>query len=528
MPQDGKPLSSDEVKLLKRWIAAGAKWERHWAFVPPRDTTPPQVADKAWVQNPIDAFILARLEQAGLHPAPTADKRTLVRRAYFDLTGLPPTSEQVQQFTNDADPNAWANLVDSLLASPHYGEQWARHWLDLVRFAETNSFERDALKPNAWKYRDYVIRAFNDDKPYDQFIREQLAGDELDHVTDESMIATGYYRLGVWDDDPVDPLQARYDELDDILSTTSQVMLGLTIGCARCHDHKIDPVPQADYYGMLAFFADVSPYGGWDGHQPDRFSQWDMSKPEQRARRQSLQDQVNAVQEELTDLEEKGIARMSAVDQEVARTFNREQLIHDKLEQHLEAAEWTSYLDANQRLADIQEKISQLPPRNAALALAECQPHPEPTYILLRGNPHVPGEMVEPHYPEIFGSLPPTFPPVVKNARSAGRRRVLAEWIASPQNMLTARVIVNRVWQQHFGRGIVRSANNFGELGTPPTHPELLDWLALWLVDHHWQLMPLHRLIMASNAYRMSSAGNEQRWPRIPRTISSGGSMCAA
>ena len=315
MPPEGKPLTPHEVDALKQWIAAGAKWEKHWAFVPPQRQAPPEVKNADWSQNPIDAFVLTRLQQADLDPAPPADKRTLARRAYFGVTGLPPTNEQLIAFLKDDAPDAWPRLVDSLLASPHFGEQWARHWLDLVRFAETNSFERDGLKPNAWRYRDYVIRSFNDDKPYDQFVREQLAGDELDQVTDESMIATGYYRLGTWDDEPADPLQARYDDFDDILSTTSQVMLGLTVGCARCHDHKIDPIPQADYYGLLAFFADITPYGDTVTRNGDRFSQWDLSKPADRANRVAMQAKIDAITQEMVSIEEVGIAKMTAGEQ---------------------------------------------------------------------------------------------------------------------------------------------------------------------------------------------------------------------
>jgi hypothetical protein len=508
MPPEGDPLSSAEIEILRRWIAGGAKWEKHWAFVPPQRHEPPSLENKAWSQNPIDAFILAGLERADRQPAPAADKRTLARRAYFGVTGLPPTNEQLQAFLEDDSPDAWTQLVDSLLASPHFGEKWARHWLDLVRFAETNSFERDGLKPNAWRYRDYVIRSFNEDKPYDQFVREQLAGDELDRVTNESIIATGYYRLGIWDDEPADPLQSRYDDFDDILSTTSQVLLGLTVGCARCHDHKIDPIPQADYYGLLAFFADVTPYGSANSRENARLNQWDMSPAAERIRRERMQSKVDQIDERVHELEEVGIARMTASEQEMARSPERKQLIKNKLQEHLDAAEWTQYEDARRRLDAAKDAMKELPPPDFALALARCDAHPQPTRILLRGNPHVPGDIVEPHFPALFGDAAPEIPRAAKDARSAGRRRVLADWITSPRNMLTARVIVNRVWQHYFGRGLVRTANNFGELGTPPTHPELLDFLALWLVDRDWQLKPLHRLILTSNAYRMSSAGD--------------------
>jgi hypothetical protein len=507
MPPEGKPLLSEELAALRQWIAQGAKWEQHWAFVPPKAHTPPAVKNNAWVANPIDSFILARLESAGLRPAPSADKRTLARRAFYGITGLPPTTEQLEEFLRDESPDAWERLIDKLLASPHYGEHWTRHWLDLVRYAETNSFERDGVKQNAWKYRDYVIRSLNNDKPYDQFLREQLAGDELDAVTEDSIIATGYYRLGIWDDEPADPVQLRYDELDDIISTTSQVMLGLTVGCARCHDHKIDPIPQADYYGLLAFFADVTPYGTRGDETTN--SQWDLSSAEEAALRRSLREAESQIEREKYSMEQVGIKRMPAADQRRSETPEREELLDEKLDQYLNASEFALYRETLDRLDAARDKRRSLPRAESALALASCDAHPEPTHIMVRGNPHVPGEVVEPHFPELFGEAAPEIPPAPDGARSAGRRRLLAEWVASPRNMLTARVIVNRVWQHHFGRGIVRSANNFGQLGTPPTHPELLDWLALWLIDHNWQLKPLHQLIMTSSAYRMSSAGNE-------------------
>ena len=260
MPPEGKPLTTTEIDAIRHWIAEGATWETHWAFRPLVAQKPPSVRNRSWVRNPVDAFILARLEQNGLTPAPESEKIALLRRAYHDLTGLPPTPAEVDAFVADPSPTAYEDVVDRLLDSPRYGERWARHWLDLVRFAETNSFERDGVKPYAWRYRDYVIRALNSDKPYDRFIREQLAGDELPNATGESLIATGYYRLGQWDDEPADPLQAKFEVLDDIVTTTGQAFLGLTVNCARCHDHKIDPILQTDYYGLVAFFHNIAPY----------------------------------------------------------------------------------------------------------------------------------------------------------------------------------------------------------------------------------------------------------------------------
>jgi mono/diheme cytochrome c family protein len=508
MPPEGEPLKSEEIDALKRWIEQGAEWKKHWAFIPPKPQSPPQVKQTNWVKNPIDAFILADLEAAELSPAPAADKRTLARRAYFNLIGLPPTNEELDDFIADSRPDAWLRLIDRLLDSEHYGEQWARHWLDVVRYAETNSFERDGPKPNAWKYRDYVIRSFNDDKPYDQFVKEQLAGDELDMVTHDSVIATGYYRLGIWDDEPADPVQALADEKDDLVSTTGQAFLGLTVGCARCHDHKIDPIPQRDYFGFVSFFADVTSYGTRGDENSN--SQWTIESEETRKQRQEYNAEIGKIEREKISMEEVGIKRMSAIDQRRSETPERQELLDDKLEKFLNNSEWKLFRDTLDRLNKVRRKRDELPAAEAVLALARCEPQPEPTRLAVRGNPHVLDEVVEPHFPQLFNIPTPRIPIAKEEAHSAGRRRVLADWIASPDNMLTARVIVNRVWQHHFGRGIVRSTNNFGELGDPPTHPELLDWLALWLIEHDWQLKPLHRLIMSSNAYQMSSASNDE------------------
>ena len=286
MPPKSK-LAATQVEALARWVEMGAPWpgsaektataaggsavrkgpfkitdddRNHWAFRPPRRPAIPEVREKGLVRNPIDAFLLAGLEAKGIEPNPPASKIELIRRATYDLTGLPPTPQEVDAFLADASPTAYEAVVDRLLASPRYGEKWARHWLDLVRFAETNSYERDGVKPFAWRYRDYVIRALNDDKPYTRFVREQLAGDELPDRTPDASIATGFYRLGIWDDEPSDREQARFDGYDDIVATTGQVFLGLTIDCARCHDHKLDPIPQKDYYRLLSFFRNLHDY----------------------------------------------------------------------------------------------------------------------------------------------------------------------------------------------------------------------------------------------------------------------------
>jgi hypothetical protein len=514
MPPEGKPLTKEEIETFQRWIAGGAKFETYWAFQPMKDPQPPQVKNAGWVANPIDAFILHRLEQSHLEPAPPADKTALVRRVYYDLTGLPPTPEQVDAFINDNSPGAYESLIDQLLDSSRYGEQWGRHWLDLVRFAETNSFERDGVKPNAWRYRDYVIESFNEDKPYDQFIREQLAGDELPEVTTGSIIATGYYRLGLWDDEPADPLLSVYNEFDDIITTTSQVFLGLTVNCARCHDHKIDPIPQADYYSMLAFFHDLTPYGT-RGDQTGN-NQTDITPPDIAAQYQSLDKRKNDLQPKLREIEQAGIAKMTGEDQRRTEGRERDRILRRKLRDYLSEEEWNRYRLLQEQFELIEAEYKKLPTRESALSVAKVHPQPKKTFIMLRGNPTAQGDKVEPAFPSLFSSPMPTLPERPEGARSSGRRLALADWIASPDNLLTSRVMANRVWQYHFGRGIVRSSNNFGQLGDPPTHPLLLDWLAHRFIENGWKLKPMHKLIMMSNAYRMSSKANEKALAQDP------------
>lgn len=508
MPPEGERLKADQVELLHNWIAQGAEWKKHWAFEPAQKRTPPETKNKEWVQNPIDAFILSKLEQKGLSPAPPADRVTLIRRVYFDLTGLPPTPEEVDQFVNDPAPDAYEKLIDHLLASPHYGERWARHWLDLVRYADTNSFERDGDKPNAWRFRDYVIRSFNADKPYSQFIREQLAGDELDQVTPETVIATGYYRLGLWDDEPADKLLSYYNELDDIVSTTSQVFLGLTLNCARCHEHKIDPIPHEDYYRFMAFFHGLNSYGNRADQRS--YNQTDITGNKLAKQYEEYDAQQNALKKKMRELEEVGIKKMPGVDQRRSETRERKKLLEEKLKDYLEPDQMQTYRDMQTEFKQLESERKKLPPRKMALSVRRSLKEPRETFVLLRGNPHVKGDKVEPGFPEIFGTTKPEIPEPSAEQKTSGRRRVLADWIASQDNLLTSRVMVNRIWQNHFGRGIVQSPNNFGQLGVPPTHPELLDWLALKFNDQGQRFKALHKLIMLSNTYQMSSQFSEQ------------------
>ncbi|NBV46535.1 MAG: DUF1549 domain-containing protein, partial [Planctomycetia bacterium] len=434
MPPAGK-LSGRELSVFEEWVRRGLPWpgsdgetapapgraghgitaadRKRWAYSP---VVRPEIPAAAAGTSPIDAFLRRDQQAAGITPNGDASPHELVRRAWFDLVGLPPPLEEVDAFAASPTDAAWEALVDRLLALPAYGERQARHWLDVVRYAQTNGYERDDEKPFAWRYRDWVIEALNADMPYDQFVREQIAGDLLEPRADSGLIASGFWHLGTWDDEPDDARLARFDELDDSLATIGQAFLGSTIGCARCHDHKFDPFSQADYYGLVGLVQGV-----------------------RRSEKVALPPRPEAAQF-------------------VALTA---------------AGEW-------------------------ALAAREAEGATEAPRILVRGNPATPGAAVAPGVPEVFRDRVPTAPGLTG-------RRWLAEWIASPAHPLTARVAANRIWQRHFGRGLVASPNDFGAAGVPATHPDLLDWLAAELVDSGWSRKRLHRTMMLSRAYRASS-----------------------
>ena len=666
MPPEGKRLSAEQISQIEKWIEQGADWAQHWAFQKPVRPAIPQTSNSNWVRNPIDAFILAKLEEASLTPANPADKVAIMRRAYYDLIGLPPSPQEVDDFLADHSANAFEKVVDRLLDSPQYGEKWARHWLDLVRYAETNGYERDGRKELIWKYRDYVIRAFNEDKPFNRFVREQLAGDELADADADSITATGFYRLGIWDDEPADRELARYDYLDDILRTTGESFLGVTIGCARCHDHKIDPIAQKDYYAMLAFFSDISPHGGGGtNHVP-------ISKPEDKAEFDAKvarkQQHESDLEKQLNEIESDFLVSLAKEHPELAIASTTSTLPKDgvlisdsiKVGQEWEytiakpadnwfeiafddstwkkgiggfgtrgtpgsvvRSEWRTgdiWLRKNFRLAeipgqlslkihhdedaevylngkqialfkgfrtdyttiDVTEKASDIlqtgrntlavhckqtgggqyidaglsTDQSAApvavhmkkfgaeiigkeklenwnrlrqelatsreqplefkteLAMAVREQGRNKTWILGRGNPNMKGDEVDPAFPLILN------PPVAKieenGGETSGKRRALAEWIASDDNPLTARVLVNRIWQHHFGRGIVRSTSDFGYQGTPPTHLALLNWLTAEFVEKGWKMKSLHKLIMMSGTYQMSSASDDEALAKDP------------
>ena len=691
-----------------------------WSYQPIANPAPPAVADPAWCRNDIDRFVLARLEGAGLHPAPEADRLTLVRRATFDLTGLPPTPEEAAQYLGDGSAAAWGNLIDRLLSSPHYGEQWGRHWLDLVRYADTNGFERDSDKPSAWRYRDWVVKAFNDDKPYDRFLVEQLAGDELSDRDFDSMVATGYYRLGMWDDEVPDLKQAQYDDLDGIVDVTARTMLGIGLGCARCHDHKGDPIPQSDYYAFAAYFAGVRPYKTAAGNSIEaanvtrRISasfgridpadehakyleertgiiahlramqvkvptppppasaarplkahyEFEVQKDADASARSTLASSVpgpmarvadltfgeggryglaatfdggddrltldNPIGEDFTislwmktdriargsDTDPRWFLGAGLVDGELPgivddfgiaivgggiiaagvghpETFvhgppgyndgawhhvalTREQATgivrlfvdgwmaneakggsqplrepktltigganpgggafsgqmddirlysaalapHEVLSLATDvAADQADAIAAGLSDADANEwrtaltRLEELAPPategESVLCVVEAKGAPPPMHVLTRGSPHAPAAPVEPSPPSVIATYES---PAIESSHgeSTGRRLALARWITDPRNPLTARVAVNRIWQHHFGQGLVGSASDFGHFGELPTHPELLDYLAQQFIKSGWSVKAMHRLIMDSAAYRMSSVPSEE------------------
>nr|AEH26462.1 hypothetical protein [uncultured Acidobacteria bacterium A2] len=525
-----KKLPPEHIKNLEQWVKMGAPWpgdskevtvarkgdkeittsdRGYWAYRPLKRPAVPEVTDKKWVANPIDAFIRAKLQAANLEPNGPAGRRELVRRVYYDVLGLPPTPAEVDAFVNDSSPQAWENLVDRLLASPQYGEKWGRHWLDLVRFAETNGYERDGPKENVWRYRDYVIQAFNKDKPFDRFILEQLAGDELPDADVETLTATGFYRLGLWDDEPVDRVQAYYDGLDDVVSTTSQVFLGLTMGCARCHAHKIDPVQNADYYRLLAFFHNLK-----HGNTQVPIA----SEAERKAHQQRLDQhkgELDRLEKAIAVHEQKIYDSLSNPEKDDSKDRRtRDRLIAERSRKVLAPDEFKDYQAKKTELDTL--KKTKLPGLPSVLGAEENGKQVPETFVLVRGNAHVKGTQVEPGFPTVLTSAETKVPAFAAMPSTSGRRLVLAKWIASGDNPLTARVIANRLWQHHFGRGIVESANDFGKAGTPPTHPELLDWLASETVAQGWRLKTMHKLILMSNTYRMSSTGNPKALAKDP------------
>jgi hypothetical protein len=577
MPMDGK-LSPEQIASIQHWIDEGAHWQgmasagqaggaskqlagleemtitdearRWWAFQPP--VRPRVPANSA--RHPVDAFLQDAMEKRGIEAGPEADRRTLVRRAYLDLIGLPPSPAEVREFLDDVSPRAWERLIEKLLASQHYGERWGRHWLDVARYADSNGYEHDFNRPNAWRYRDYVIRSFNKDTPYNVFLHEQIAGDELDWVTYDTLIATGFLRnyakVGFREKD--NP-QYRYEYLDDMIATLGRGVLGMTVQCARCHNHKFDPIPQKDYYRIQA-----SLFGYVEVQHPlvprEEAEAYEKAVADVEARTRPLKEKVRAlerpyrerllpakykkfpqnIQDAIATPEEKRTPGQVLLANQIIRTVSLSPA-------EIERVMTPDDLALKKSLLNELREIEKLRPEPIPVAMGitdgdyrfapdgpgdepapgkgvkreaiegsflhkgEGHYAPPPSYFLISGDIESRGSLMKPGFLTVAGGadMPVEIPPA--HGRTSGRRRALAEWLTSAQNPLTARVMVNRIWHHHFGRGIVGTLDNFGKMGERPSHPQLLDWLAVEFMTRGWSVKQMHRLIMTSDAYRRAS-----------------------
>jgi hypothetical protein len=582
MPLDGT-LTAQQVALIKAWIDQGAHWDLaagepaavptranalaaletmeipaaardYWAFKLPVQASVPNVSSR--FQHPIDRFLEQARHEKGLEPAPAAGRLTLLRRAYLDLIGLPPSPSEAAAFLADDAPGAWERLIDTLLASPHYGERWGRHWLDVARYADSSGFEHDFDRPNAWRYRDYVIRAFNQDKPYDVFLKEQIAGDELDTKSDETLIATGFLRAGPRvafreKDNP----ERRYEYLDDLIATTGRGLLGLTVQCARCHNHKFDPIPQKDYYSLEATF-----FGYVETTHPlvprSEAEAYDKKVRDVEARQAPLKAEIKKIEAQYEEkVRQDAYKRFPENVQRAIAKPERERTAGEQLLAQQIIEQVTVGGRAVDRFLTPAEAVRKKALADQIAALEKERPKPipvadivtdgdyrsapngegdevigcpkcrireatadsflhtgpgryeaPPSYFLIRGDANAKGSLMKPGFVTVatYGNPPIAMPPA--DGRTSGRRRALAEWLASSSNPLTARVIVNRIWHHHFGRGIVPTLDNFGKMGDRPTHPELLDYLTVEFMKRGWSIKQMHRLIMTSDAYRMASA----------------------
>jgi len=590
MPMDGK-LSDKEVEAVKLWIEQGAPWQGEigskaavnplkaleesplppgardwWSFRKPVRSPVPATSDQRFAQHPIDAFIKQQLDAKGLKPAPPADRRTLVRRAYLDLTGLPPSPAEVKEFLDDSRPDSWPRLLDKLLASPHYGERWGRHWLDVARYADSNGYEHDFDRPNAWRFRDYVIRAFNRNTPFDRFLLEQLAGDEADEPSYDTLTATGFLRnyakVGFREKD--NP-QFRYDYLDDMIATLGRGVMGVTVHCARCHNHKFDPILQRDYYRLQAslfsyvevdhplvpkeqadeFYrrneeldAQVKPLKQKIAAIEDPYK-LELVKDKYKRFPQNVQDAINTPEEQRTPgqvlLANQIIRTVRVSSGEVARhlkpeeraTLKQVQAQINELEKQRPKPIPTAMgiTDGDYRFAPDGEGDEPAPGKGIKMEVTEGSflhkgPEPykaPPAYFLYGGDMYSRGSVMKPGFLSVMTAreLPAEKPPA--HGRTSGRRRALAEWLTSPDHPTVSRVIANRIWHHHFGRGIVATPDNFGHTGEQPTHPELLDWLAVEFRENGWDMKRLHKLIMTSQTYQMASSfGDEQNAVKDP------------
>lgn len=517
MPPKDPRLTDAEIDLIKRWIAQGAKAptdeapaavviknKDHWSFQPVRRHPLPKVQNTAWIRNEIDAFVLTKLEAEGLTPAAEADRMTLIRRLSFDLLGLPPSPSEVATFVADTAPDAYERLVDHVLSSPHYGERMARQWLDLARYADSNGFTRDQPRV-IWKYRDWVINAFNNNLPFDQFAIEQIAGDMLPDATMDQKIATGFHRNTLFNEEGgTDPEQFRVESVVDRVNTTSSVFLGMTIGCAQCHDHKYDPISQREYYQLFAFMNNAD--------EP----KLEVPTPEQvaagaLAKRAELRKQIKALEQEFASQQAEFDKELEAWQKTVTEeqkktlpilvtnainlgpTMRTPELLKPLIDYFKAHEIARKKFPALQQIDDLKKHE---PTFITTLVMHE-RAKPRETHIHIRGDFLRHGVKVAPSVPAVLPALPVDI--------QQPNRLDFARWLVSPQNPLTPRVTVNRLWQKFFGRGLVETENDFGLQGTPPTHPELLDWLASEFVANGWNLKAIQRTIVLSATYRQSS-----------------------
>ena len=547
MPPTAK-LSPDKVAVLTRWVSLGAPWPAHdravahaarpdgtssprsvltsgpplWSLQPLRRPPVPEIRASgieewsSWCQNPIDRFVLKGLLDHGLTPAPEADKATLIRRVTFDLTGLPPSPDEVDAFLGNESPDAYERLVDRLLASPRYGQRWARHWLDLVRYAESDGYRADGFRPSAWRYRDYVVRSYNQDRPYDRFVTEQLAGDELDSDNPEYRIATGYFRLGPYEYNQRNVTGQWADILNEITDVTGEVFLGLSIGCARCHDHKFDPISQKDYYRLQAFFTPLLPrddlsmarsdewhiyklrLAAWEKAASAVLRQLDVIAEPYRERGTALA--ISKFPDDIKAILAKPETKRTPLERQIgALAYRQVTYEHEQVPAILKAPEKARWAALQKELG----KYDDLKPIEPGSVMAVTDVGPiSPTTVIPGDRKQRP---IEPGFLSILDPSPVSVKPPESAPHSTGRRLALARWLTRPDNPLSTRVIVNRIWQSHFGRGLVGTSGDLGRLGEAPSHPELLDWLTTEFVTRGWYWKPIHRLILNSSAYRQAA-----------------------
>ncbi len=544
MPPSGK-LAPEKINDLTRWVAMGAPWPSAdrtrphaagispegdrtdpqplpWSFRPLRRPEVPDVDalpspdGSDWSTNPIDRFIRQSLAAKQLEPAPRADRLTLIRRLTFDLIGLPPTPEEVDAFLADNRPDAYERLVDRLLASPRYGQRWARHWLDLVRYAESDGYRQDAYRPDAWRYRDYVVQSFNADKPYDRFLAEQLAGDEIDPDDPQLRVAAGYLRLWPYEYNQRNVIGQWEDIVNDVTDVTGEVFLGLSIGCARCHDHKFDPILQEDYFRLRAFFSPMLPR---DDLPLARASQCETYRQKRSAWEQAAAKILREMEDIARPYRDRGTASALAKFQDDIRAvltkneadrtpyerqigalaFRQVAYEHDQVPRILKGRDKARWAELQAKLKAFEAIRPEEPA--SVMTVRDVGPIAPPTTI--PGKPRK--GTIEPGFPKALDPSPPAIatPPAAPD--STGRRLALAQWLGRPDHPLTTRVIVNRIWQYHFGRGLSGTPSDFGRLGEPPSHPELLDWLATEFIARGQRWKPIHRLIVSSEAYRQAA-----------------------